>query len=667
MAQLLAPLASVRFMAAVVFLAGCWIAVEKLETFRANGVQPQFYQNEFEPAVMLACGRGWVTSAPNRRPPALSAFLRVERDAFDCLALPANLKVVPAEGNPLSIVGGMTSVYYLFHSTAAWWRLVGLNWTALDGLVALLVGVSAVAVYGLLRLVTIPWIAAAVALLLTASPKYSVEMLSLRTYSKGAFILLALLILAHLLRRTLSLRQMLAMAFACGVTIGIGQGFRSDVLVMLPLALFATLFLLPGPAVKQVARNGLVSITLIVGFAAAFWPATRGTDSGFCQYHVALLGISASRVAELGLSPAIYNFGSPYSDTFTSLKVNEYLAHTLKGPAAALCSADYDAASARLFWDISTTFPADAVARGYGSALAIFSRGFEFAFPGQVGEFAALNQVTRWLSPLGPLLAVLAVAVVWARSARLGIFAAAAMLYLSAYPAIEFEERHWFHLRFLPWWSLLVVAGAAVKPAGILRQDFARGAVAVSVLVGAMAIILGTARAVQARSAGDLFSAYEAAEVEDVMFGPAVDGFVPVTLGHFDTSEDASRPSARRSDLLMLSLDPAHCQGGSPVSIRLGYKSDVPSHDLSSSVELTTLNTGDAPVRLFVPVFADGTDSETHLRFTGFEVVGAPSSCISRVQEVVGNARSLLRLEVQLPADWRARPLYQRIKYPAVR
>lgn len=654
-------------MAVVVLLAGCWIAIEKLDTFRANGVQPQFYQNEFEPAVMLACGRGWVTSALNHRPAALSAFLRVERDTFDCSALPADLKVVAAEGNPLSMAGGMTSVYYLFHSTAAWWRLVGLSWIALDGLVAMLVGVSAVAVYGLLRLATTPWIAAAVALLLTASPRYSVEMLSLRTYSKATFILLALLILAHLLRRPMSLKAMLSLAVACGVTIGIGYGFRSDVLVMLPLAVFGTLFLLPGPAAKKVARNGLVSFTLIAGFVAALWPATRGTSSGGCQFHVALLGISASRVAELGLSPATYNFGSPYSDTFTSLKVDEYTAHTLKGPAPALCSAEYDAASKRLFWDISKTFPADAVARGYGSALAILSRGFEIASPGQVGEFAAMNRVTRWLSPFGPLLAALAVAVVWARSKRLGIATAAAMLYLATYPAIEFEERHWFHLRFLPWWSLLVVAGAVVKRTGIPRQDFARGALAVSGLIGAMAIVLGTARAVQARTAGDLLSAYEAATVEDVRFGPAVHGFVPVSLGHYDTGEDASRPAARRADLLVLSLDPAQCQGARPVSIRIGYEADAPSHDLSSSVELTPLSADGTPTRLFVPVFADGIDGATHLRFSGFEVVGAPSSCISRVQKVVGNARSLLRLEVQLPADWRTRPLYQRINYPAAR
>ena len=663
----LAALASARLMAAVVFAAGCWIAVEKLDTFRANGVQPQFYQNEFEPAVMLACGRGWVTSALNHRPPVLSAFLRVESDAFDCSALPANLEVVPAEGNPLSMAGGMTSVYYLFHSTAAWWRLVGLSWTALDDLVALLVGLSAVAVFGLLRLATTPWIAAAVALLLTASPKYSVEMLSLRTYSKGAFILLALLILAHLLRRPMTLRAMLSLAAACGVTIGVGYGFRSDVLVMLPLALFATLFLLPGSAVKDAARNGLVSITLIAGFAAALWPATRGTSSGGCQFHVALLGISASRVAELGLSPTIYSFGSPYLDTFTSLKVDEYTVHTLNEPATTLCSAEYDAASARLFWDIFTTFPADAIARGYGSALAIFSRGFEIASPGQVGEYAAMNRVTRWLSPLGPLLACLAVALVWARSTRLGIATAAAMLYLAAYPAIEFEERHWFHLRFLPWWSLLVVAGAAVRPAGILRQNFAKSAVAVCGLVGAMAILLGSARAVQAQTAGELLAAYEAATVEDVVIGSAVHGFVPVTWGRPDTGEDGSRPAARRSELLVLSLDPAQCRGESPVSIRVGYDADSPSHDLSSSVVLTTPSADGAPTRLFVPVFADGSDGATYLRFSGFEVVGAPSSCISRVQEVVGNAQSLLRLEVQLPADWRARPLYQRLNYPAVR
>ena len=62
------------------FLIGVGIGTVILQTYRAGGGIPRFYQENFEPAVMMACGFGF--KAPGRCGAAkLRPFLLVETDA----------------------------------------------------------------------------------------------------------------------------------------------------------------------------------------------------------------------------------------------------------------------------------------------------------------------------------------------------------------------------------------------------------------------------------------------------------------------------------------------------------------------------------------------------------------------------------------------------------
>jgi hypothetical protein len=63
--------------------------------YRANGGVQDFYQPEFGPAVMLACGRGYHPPDVTRLP-QLQAFLRLELDRFDCASLPVNVPLNPS-------------------------------------------------------------------------------------------------------------------------------------------------------------------------------------------------------------------------------------------------------------------------------------------------------------------------------------------------------------------------------------------------------------------------------------------------------------------------------------------------------------------------------------------------------------------------------------------
>ena len=69
---------------------GAW-AFQFWNTWTARGGQPIFYQSYFEPAVMVACGKGFVASS--RQPQSLQDFLLQRRDTFDCRDLPGDLKL----------------------------------------------------------------------------------------------------------------------------------------------------------------------------------------------------------------------------------------------------------------------------------------------------------------------------------------------------------------------------------------------------------------------------------------------------------------------------------------------------------------------------------------------------------------------------------------------
>src|SRR5262249_20105782 len=73
---------------AIVILLGVGAAIGGLSYWKratASG-QPFYYQNYFEPAVMVACGRGYVVARP--QVPAMVPFLWRQTDRFSCDSIP---------------------------------------------------------------------------------------------------------------------------------------------------------------------------------------------------------------------------------------------------------------------------------------------------------------------------------------------------------------------------------------------------------------------------------------------------------------------------------------------------------------------------------------------------------------------------------------------------
>src|SRR5262249_36111884 len=208
-------------------------------------------------------------------------------------------------------------------ATALVWRITGVSWTALDGLVALLAGLTSAALFALFRLVSGRVLSFAGAALLTMSPANLSSLLSLRDYSKAPFVLTALWIIALLLMRERSNRATYGLATALGAMIGLGYGFRNDLLVMSVFAPAVIVLLLPGRLDWR--RNLTAAAITIVVFLIVGAPPLYGMRSaGGCQYHYALLGRTAPLVNEAAVDPAFYSFGDHTTDTFVDLKVGDF-------------------------------------------------------------------------------------------------------------------------------------------------------------------------------------------------------------------------------------------------------------------------------------------------------------------------------------------------------
>lgn len=647
----------------VVAIGASWAA---MRSFRAAGAEPFFYQSNFEPAVMMACGRGFgLAPEPSA---ALTEFLNVRRNEFDCDLLPA-----AGEGRPLTSAAN-ANWYYMYAAAAGVWRVAGVSWTALDWLVAAMSAFGAVVLYGLFRLVAGHAVSALVAMVLTLSPANLTHLLSLRDYSKAPFVLAAVLVLSALILRPRSRRTTLALAAAYGLVVGIGYGFRPDLAVMVPFGAVVVLAFLPGAFRPNAGRNALAATLLLATFFASAWPVISALNLGGCQYHFSLLGLTEPLTTELRLTSPVYRFGEHMSDAFADLKTGDYAVRVLGAPVPALCTAEYDTASGAMYFDLARTFPADLAVRAYASVLMILRVGLDlpammqpmppFSDSGVMSAlYRAAHAVTSPLAPLGVVLTVAALALAAGASLRLGLALSAFVLFLAGYPAIRFDERHWFHLRFIPWWAAVLVLthlwhhGARA----IDRPRLIRAGLSLAALLIGLASALGLLRVVQAGRVRPVLQAYLDAPTEALATHAADASTLQVD---WQPRDEGVAPFRRGTDLLAVTLDAAACAGDGSLSVTASYDVDGPAHDLSTTLRVPRPAPGAAATRLFIPVFWQGVGDRTELRFTGLRVAGAPLACVSRVARVSRDPNTRLWLDAALAANWMDQPLYQSMRLP---
>ena len=641
----------------VVGFALCFAAVK---TYRSQGQQPHFYQENFGPAVMMACGYGFTAPPLEDSPASLSDFLLLRSSHFNCEEFPLTLKPEPVTWNG--------TWYYLYGTVAAIWKVTGVSWPALDGLAAALGAFELLAFYGLFRLVATRRVAVVCALLMLMAPYNLAQLMMLRDFSKAPFVLGSVFLLGWLILRPADRRATIGLAAAFGAVVGFGYGFRSDLIVMVPFGLVVITLFLPGALRMMWRRNLAAAAAALAAFLIVGWPPRQGQRTGGCQFHYALLGLTSPLTDQMNVLSPMYAFGNHFLDTFVDLKVGDYSRRVLALDPPNLCAPAYDVASGELFSRIATTFPADIVTHAYGSVVSILRSALPIGFAQRtVGQipwaFVVARPVDSLLNLVGtlmPALALVAVAVAWSIAPRLGLVLTAFILFLTGYPAIEFEARHWFHLRFLPLWTGLAVWTAWTSGRGRWTMTaVTRGIVPVLLTLLFMAVAVWSLRAWQRPRVDALIGAYLAAPVETLPTS-TTQAAVAVQWAPTPFGDPSSR---RASDMLVVTVAPHGCGDDGPVDLVVRYEAPLISHNLTSTLKVQRAASG--PTQVFFPVFSLSEFDRTLLRFTGIEAQGHPVDCVTRVARLTD--RSLpLWMQMQVPADWHDRPYHQSLRYPRI-
>ncbi len=428
---------------------------------------------------MEACGFGYVNPG-DTAPPALTVFLERKADEVSC----GDLQAVSAR--PLSSM--QRAFRYLMMTVGETWRLRGqVAWSALTPLYGFLYGVTIVLAFAIFRQGMGRTLSAIGATALMFSTLHLHNIPHLRDYAKAPFVLALVLLAIRLVRTEVTVRRTLLLALTAGLLTGVGIGFRNDLLVAIPafVGVFA-LFLPLAPRERLGLRAGVIAAYLAAVYVA-MWPMSSvyQTGGGSSTQHLVLLGLTPEFSADLGVDNSrLYEVGFEYRDELALAMIDNYADRRLgQHRFLPMYGPDYDRTASQLLREVATAFPADLLTRVYASAVRITELPHSTTTAALVvPEFlpAAAQRLLllkadalRLMGGLWPWPLVITLTALSVWSLRVGLFAGVFVLYLSGYPALQFQERHFFHLEFVGWWALGFCLMLAGRTAGaIVKREW---------------------------------------------------------------------------------------------------------------------------------------------------------------------------------------------------
>jgi hypothetical protein len=646
----------------VVAWAGCRLY---LPAFRAAGGHAMSYYDEFGPAVMAACGRGLVNPAPHSVPP-LDAFLSETTPSFDCGSL-GQPEIVPFD-NFQAVTKN------LLRGAAAIWRVTGVSWTALDSLAAAMFGVTLTAAYLVMRFVMGRPLAVLGTLLWSLSPIHLGNVVHLRDYSKAPFFVLAALAMGAAVRAQKPW-MLVALGAVFGVVQAVGFGMRTDVLLNF-VPFFLVLFVAGSGGfrinVKWKAVSAIACISLFVIMA---WPILTVYNRSEGLWHVSLLGLTAPFDTALNLRRGLYDFGYLYDDSYISAVVQSYWYRTHEGPQVSLHNYMlYTAASKEYYGRLVSTFPADFLTRMAGTALHVlnlpFSIGYGIVPLGVSGRLLPFVEQVRaagmlLLSGAGPAIVALLLVLIGIRDRIAACLACVVLAIWAAYPYLQLQGRHVFHLEIVTIVLLLWAADLAVRTAmGIVRErSWLTAAKRVALSTATLVVLaslgvagIGVVRLVQEPRARAVFEEYAKAVNEPVDVQRSAEGAVAhLGVAFFEPPQPRERI---QQAMLVVALAPGCAPSETIVHVRY-ERTRLAEVDFSRDVTLAPPAHGGS-TRAFVPVYsiemADGRMS----RFAGLDVPAAVSPCV-RLSRARATEKMPLLLDATLPSDWRSQPMYRQL------
>ena len=654
------------------FLAGVVIAVVFSLAWPSRGIVPQFYQHEFAPAAMLACGKGYVVPLKKNAAPTLDAFLSLKSRSLDCASIP---DVATKEPN-LFQSGQM----YLIGSVGMLWKLTGVGWDSLGPLYGLLYGVYALAAYGVFRLGVGRALALLTTLVLVTSTLQLDNLPHLRDFAKAPFILALILFMTWMVKYSLPVKSHLGLATLTGAVMGVGVGFRMDLFIFLPPTLVAIWFFSPGPTFGNARIKTASSLLMLASFVLAGWPILRAFGGGGNSFHVILLGLMSPFDPNLGVRPALYEWGYLYNDVYINNILSSFV-QRIDGSEQVLrlATPEYEHAGLRYYLLILSNFPADIALRYLAAViktLALVSPNLlVYGLPGFLYPvFVTAADIMPWL-----VLAVLAA--VFAARPRLGVFSGLMILYLAGVPSLQFHDRHVFHLQFLPLWVLAfmlhhgLAAGwewrkggsrAALRSAGV---DNARGLAtwarrAVLFAGVAVAVLAGGGWGVrqwQQHHLVEFLGAYQRAKTHPVELAPSVDPSGEMLFRLPDPPESSPRPErSLRTHYWIAEFDGKRCDRDD-VLFKLSYEASDPFLGANRTVKLGIYPSG----RYFFPTYSSMSDRlgayAGYRKLIGLQLPDEDAACLTGIREVENIGDFPLLLSLAFRPGWEEGPLYQQI------
>ena len=552
------------------------------------GGYARFEKDNFGPAVMFALGRGYVNPCSGTAVkfalargcanpcgdaiPGLEDFLTGKTTELDVHneELPEVIPTYPLGKSHVSWK-------YLMYSVGALWRIFGISLNSLLPLYGLLYAVTGACAYAIFRLGIGRLCSAIGALLLILSPVNLYFLPHLRDYSKVPFILATILFLGLLIKAKPNAPRLIVMCAGLGCILGLGLGFRRDVMVFIPAAVFV-IFFLTNTGIT-LAMKGMAGAALCIGFLLVGYPVLSGLSSeGSGSFHVVTYGLLPPFDDFTGIGGVPYALAPFSTDADTYMLVESYAKRfppnqeSEEGGMGTYETPTYDNICRRFFLEYAKTFPADLLIRCYGAILRVLDYGpFTSPEESRYGRtrvafiermFNLRWSSLHWLSNVNWVLLAVTLAILSARSIRSAMGLAFIFAYCAGITNLQFDLRHHFHTEILFWWPVLFVLNCLLRGSGtiyrLLRQKRLKGflkenARALPLYLGRMAVTfvilaavalmpLAATRVVQAARLHDIYQSLEMAELEPISTQAVMRGAETImtpTAPHADLSRQS--------------------------------------------------------------------------------------------------------------------------------
>ncbi len=641
-----------------------------------------FYQSYMPEIIYSACGYGFVR--PAQIPQSVLDFLLVHTTTFDCASIGA-----PADAAHFGI---FTQVHlYLALTVAALWKIFPIAYANLWPLVMVLSGAYASGCFVLLRLFFGRLPALAGAVVLTFSPIALTMILNLRDYSKAAFFIWSIVFLVASVRPHTTKITML-LAAAAGITVGLGYGFRSDIIILLPIGIVFIGIGIRGGFWRR-RLTAIAAFTVATLIVASPMLMTRNAG-GFGS--ILMEGMSEPFRIELGLGDAPYTLGQRYSDELTlssiaaDMRAKDPTWDDREGRAGrAMSQAVLDSGPYVLGWlglfagDMATqAIKSAAWIIGFPALIAPGRKGLDPSMSAREGPPASQyalwvydDLATSWL----PLSGIIGLTLFfWCAASTRPREAVALLLMfgaLLAYPVVQFSIRHVFHLEFI--WvvaalSLIVFPFRLITPSRVaLWRIFPRIAVwslGLVVLVAGVRWLLVAYQDMSLRIAFDallaqpreLVATSRASTGEDAIFSvPVPNKYRSLVDGPADSMTNFVGVGVQwdvRSavDRLLLTIGGRDCSA-KKLTLSFHYaKRDGAWQPFDHDIVVDLPRDRTTTATVLVPAFYRPSQYLDDVR-----VPESFAPCIGKIERVAGATRLPAILSAVLPPDWQNRSLHR--------